>query len=152
MLFFTNFANNVEYVLHIAKYLIAHVFIHLTCMRFAESSIAEITYNITIARNISTVTSYLEEHVSICIKDYYRDDIRSKIEAFFFGYSDTLTQDDIVQNQYSLLPYPAVSQESLTTEQYYYTSNRGNEPLRVVFSYILENINHFLFKGNNDFR
>ena len=36
------------------------------------------------------------------------------------GYYDTLTDEDIVWKQYSLLPYPPISKEALEVEEAYY--------------------------------
>ena len=74
---------------------------------------------------------------------------------------DTFTQSDIVRNQYSLLPYPAVSHEDLTQEKSHYHSNvlpiiaygeNRTTPFNIDFGMTLEAINHFLFKGKNKFR
>ena len=74
---------------------------------------------------------------------------------------DTLTQNDVVRNQYSNLPYPAVTLEDLDVEKSYYDDMRWplnaygklrNKPFRVTPGITLEAINHFLFNGRNDFR
>ena len=87
-----------------------------------------------------------------CVQNHYQDGIKSEIEETFAGHSDTVSLDDIVRNHYSLLPYPFFSRESLVRETYYYNSNKRNIPMGGAFSVTLENINHFLYKGANDFR
>ena len=80
----------------------------------------------------------------------------SRIETF-----DTLTNNDVVRNQYSNLPYPAVTFEELNIEKSYYDNMQWpvkaygklrNKPFRVTPGITLEAINHYLFRGKNDFR
>ena len=68
--------------------------------------------------------------------------------------SDTLTQSDIVRNQYMTLPYPAVSHQQLEHEKIYYDSmyKTGERPFTTIQSFSFEALNHFLFKGRNNFR
>ena len=74
-----------------------------------------------------------------------------KLESF--GYYDTLDLDDIVQRQYSLLPYPTVTINMLAEEKYYYekTFEKTKRPYSKFHGIILEVLNHFLFKGKNKF-
>ena len=74
---------------------------------------------------------------------------------------DTLTQSDVVRNQYSTLPYPAVTLEDLNVEKAYYDNKQWpvraygeirNKPFRVTPGVTLEAINHFLYNGKNNFR
>ena len=74
---------------------------------------------------------------------------------------DTFTQSDIVRNQYSLLPYPAVSLEGLAHEKAHYHSNilplmaygeNRTTPYNIDFGMTLDAINNFLFKGEYNFR
>ena len=65
---------------------------------------------------------------------------------------DTLTQDDIVRHQYELLPYPPVTKESIEAiRKHYYNEDKRKDPLSRVPGSDLETINHYLFKGRNDF-
>ena len=66
--------------------------------------------------------------------------------------SDTLTQDDIVRNQYSALPYPAVSKRELAVEWQYYKNKQNITPYYMIFAFTLESLNHYLYKGQNKFR
>ena len=68
-------------------------------------------------------------------------------------HGDTISQDDIVRNQYSLLPYPAVRKDRFFHEQKYYTheQSQNNRPYSISHALVLEHLNHFLFKGRNDF-
>ena len=66
--------------------------------------------------------------------------------------SDTLTQDDIVRNQYSSLPYPAVSKRELAAELQYYKNTQNTTPYNMIFAFTLESLNHYLYKGENNFR
>ena len=64
---------------------------------------------------------------------------------------DGKSEDDIVRNQYKLLPYPPVSEEQLKKEEQFYLENRN----RMYHNYNildLESLNHHLYRGQNDFR
>ena len=74
---------------------------------------------------------------------------------------DTLTQSDVVRNQYSTLPFPAVTLEDLNVEKAYYDNKQWpvraygeirNKPFRVTPGVTLEAINHFVYNGKNNFR
>ena len=67
------------------------------------------------------------------------------------SHGDTIGQDDLVQSQYALLPYPPVREDDLFDEQLYYDGDSGNIPYTIHSSMALESINHFLFNGSNDF-
>ena len=80
----------------------------------------------------------------------------AKIKTF-----DTLSQNDVVRNQYSNLPYPAVTLKDLNAEKSYYDNKKwivnvyGElrvKPYWVTPGVTLEAINHFLYNGRNDFR
>ena len=63
---------------------------------------------------------------------------------------DTLTRDDKVKQQYESLPYPVLGDETLFNEEKYYASNKTfyvDAP-----SLRLEKLNHFLYRGNENFR
>ena len=69
-----------------------------------------------------------------------------------FQNGDTLTQNDIVRHQYELLPYPPVTKESIEQiRKHYYNEDKRKDPLSRVPGSDLETINHYLFKGRNDF-
>ena len=65
---------------------------------------------------------------------------------------DTTSQDDIVRSQYSSLPYPAVrTTDFLEEKDYYDDASLRNIPYSLYTTIALENINHFLYSGANDF-
>ena len=64
---------------------------------------------------------------------------------------DTLSQDDIVRKQYALLPYPAVSHQDIERLRRHYNSNNRHVPFFVAPHNELDVVNHFLYKGRNDF-
>ena len=64
---------------------------------------------------------------------------------------DTTSQIDIVRRQYSYLPFPAVKKGDLYDEKYYYDSDLGDMPYLINLPIALEQINHFLYNGGNDF-
>ena len=79
----------------------------------------------------------------------------------FLNNYDSLTQNDIVRNQYANLPYPAVKPEWLELEKYYYDNKEWpvkaygeirNKPFKDSMAITLEAINHFLYQGKNQFR
>ena len=77
--------------------------------------------------------------------------IRKKLPDSFQN-GDTLTQNDIVRHQYELLPYPPVTKESIEQiRKHYYNEDKRKDPLSRVPGSDLETINHYLFKGRNDF-
>ena len=59
--------------------------------------------------------------------------------------------NDIVQRQYLMLPYPPFTERDLRNEEEYYQLPNNESPF--LFSYLiqLEYINHYLFRGKNDF-
>ena len=59
---------------------------------------------------------------------------------------------DLVQTQYSQLPFPPFSEQDMETERRnYQVKDRPHIPTFVP-RHLLERINHFLFKGKQDFR
>ena len=75
------------------------------------------------------------------------------------GY-DTQSESDVVRIQYSKLPYPPVTDQSLAKEKMYYDDNINpiraygamrNKPYFVSYGTTLEAVNHFLFKGKSNF-
>ena len=66
---------------------------------------------------------------------------------------DTITQDDIVRSQYELLPYPIVTKERIEAlRKHYDDEDKRDNPFARVPGSDLETINHYLFKGENNFR
>ena len=66
---------------------------------------------------------------------------------------DTITQNDIVRSQYELLPYPTVTKERIEAlRKHYGDENKRDNPFARVPGSDLETINHYLFKGTNNFR
>ena len=77
---------------------------------------------------------------------------RRKMLPDLFQNGDTLTQNDIVRDQYELLPYPPVTKESIEAiRKHYYNKDKRKDPLSRVPGSDLETINHYLFKGRNNF-
>ena len=64
---------------------------------------------------------------------------------------DTLTSNDLVMKQYRSLPYPKISEEYILKEEGYYRLDK-NTPKHTAPSQTLEKINHYLNRGNEDFR
>ena len=71
----------------------------------------------------------------------------------FYENHDTISHDDVVKKQYSSLPYPPVNEYQIELEKIHYMSNYSKQyPFDMYAPITLENINHFLFNGNNNFR
>jgi hypothetical protein len=51
-------------------------------------------------------------------------DVENRTGLEIPGYYDTLTNDDIVREQYSLLPYPPVTKEALELEKTHYNGRK----------------------------
>ena len=58
-----------------------------------------------------------------CINQYLQIDVIKKRNLETMGYYDTLTDEDIVRKQYSLLPYPPVTTDQLEREETYYSGS-----------------------------
>ena len=65
---------------------------------------------------------------------------------------DTFTQDDIVKKQYSSLPYPEISQDEILMAHNHYEGEFKHIPIRRPVAENLESLNHFLYKGENNFK
>ena len=65
---------------------------------------------------------------------------------------DTFTQDDIVKKQYSSLPYPEIPLDEIVFTHNHYQSEFKHIPIRRPVAENLESLNHFLYKGENNFK
>ena len=73
-------------------------------------------------------------------------------ETNITNYLDTVSPEDLVKHQYSVLPYPPVSSDDIALEKLHYNGNKSELPYLIYPVLSLEPLNHFLYKGNNDFR
>ena len=64
---------------------------------------------------------------------------------------DTLNKNDLVYQQYNLLPYPEFNEEKLMLEQNHYQKN-VQDPIIAYPGVTLENCNNFLYRGKEDYR
>ena len=64
---------------------------------------------------------------------------------------DTITRNDLVARQYKNLPYPLVSEHDISLEEQYYKNNE-EASLIINPSITLENVNHYLHRGSENFR
>ena len=81
------------------------------------------------------------------------DELINQQDALYI--SDTLTQDDLVKKHYLSLPYPLPSRNMLEKEYMYYKNMQKQKkhiPYQMIYGKTLERINHFLFKGRNQFK
>ena len=65
-------------------------------------------------------------------------------------YGDTVSKTDLVIRHYEQLPYPQFSEEEIKREEDWYKFETA--PLWSYPSTRLEKINHFLRKGNENFK
>ena len=117
------------------------------------------TYSNTIisrSRTISDPMDELTDNDEYCTKLRVHNKEFSSHDLESLEHYDTLTQSDIVLNQYMTLPYPAVSLKELTNEKNYYDriykTGIRKVPYTIHSGISFEALNHFLYKGRNTFR
>ena len=90
--------------------------------------------------------------LDICIGTQHQRDFPNKSSSNPTWNGDITKQEDLVQKQYSSLPYPAVRKSDFLEEQSYYKNDSlSNIPYRIYPHIELEYINHFLYNGANNF-
>ena len=132
-----------------------------------ENSNLEYDLKLDIIDRFETASSKIYPRLKPEIKTFrYQNQCSSKTTNFrkhtyFVEVYDTHCENDVVRNQYSKLPYPLVTDQSLAKEKMYYDNNINpvkvygtmrNKPYFVSYGTTLEAINHFLFQGKNHFR
>ena len=98
-------------------------------------------------RKITSKTNSSFCHIMNAASYHGLDGRSGKLENY-----DTIDKDDAVRQHYSLLPYPEVSASTLNREKQHYNGENRNVPLGITSQITLESLNHYLFKGGNDFR
>ena len=68
-----------------------------------------------------------------------------------FNEYDVISDDDKVQNQYKMLPFPPVPEKRLLQEEQHYKTN-SSSMFSYTFQLTLESLNHYLYQGKNHFR
>ena len=95
-------------------------------------------------------------HQLICRDHYMQNETTHKNVSINIEYYDTLNTNDVVKEQYSLLPYPPIKKQDLEDEKNYYNSPNGTNsvyPRHLAYDALkLENLNRILFKGKNRLR
>lgn len=84
-----------------------------------------------------------------CVK--IQNETSEENQGILFEKTDTLSQDDVVRKQYELLPYPAVTSEEIEELQKHYNGPDRHLPYITYPTNELDVVNHFLYKGRNDF-
>ena len=139
---FTN--TSIIYITATFNILLTHNDIY--CVSCEESAIKAATSN----ENIET------KHIADVKRNYCSNQTINNSES-----SKYYEQKDIVLQQYLSLPYPAITNDVLDEEKYYYeqtpkTINTYGEkrikPFRGNPGITLESINHYLYQGKNLFR
>ena len=72
--------------------------------------------------------------------------------TYELGLSDTTNHVDMVKQQYSLLPYPPVTDRQILSMKLHYGRRKTQLPFFSSPVLSLDTINHFLFDGSNDFQ
>ena len=67
---------------------------------------------------------YVSNYRSCINHQYLQIEVIKTTNLDMTGYYDTLTAEDIVRKQYSLLPYPRVTREGLEREKMYYNASK----------------------------
>lgn len=93
-------------------------------------------------------SSLKQQHV--CADIQHQNDAPNKHTLDFSNIFDTISYDDVVRNQYFTLPY-AVRKDRFNDERRHYVDRGRNTPYLVAQTIVLENLNHFLFNGRNNF-
>ena len=75
----------------------------------------------------------------------------NRSSLFLLEHGDTITSNDLVIKQYENLPYPEVNENELLNEKMYY-KNEHEKPLQIYPSTLLEQMNHYLYQGKENFR
>ena len=106
------------------------------------------------SRTVGDSNKVLTDIGEYCMKLYVHNNDTSNIHFEPPENYDTLTQSDIVRKQYMMLPYPAVSDQELANEKIYYDSKYRVRkiPYYIYYGTSFEALNHFLYKGRNNFR
>ena len=140
--------------------------------QYTNTNIVHITaiFNVLLNRNIIYCESFEESAIKATmansnIKTKHITDVkRNHCSNQTINNSESIKnheQKDIVLQQYLSLPYPAITNDVLDEEKYYYeqtpkTINAYGEmrikPFRGNPGITLESINHYLYQGKNLFR
>ena len=110
------------------------------------------------SRNESCVNSFLRSELQgsgtqkyTCVSNHVQRRINENHGLKSMADWDTLTSDDIVRKQYAKLPYPAVTQRDIQLLRAHYNSDRQHIPFAIAPTQALETINHYLYRGRNNF-
>ena len=85
-------------------------------------------------------------------KHFFHITITFRVSENSSSNGDTLSQNDFVVQHYENLPYPPFSKLDMNEEYNYYKQDIESIPKFGVPTNTLENLNHFLFKGKENFR
>ena len=64
-----------------------------------------------------------ESNYCSCTNQYFKTEVTKNVNLEMTAYYDTLTDEDTVWKQYSLLPFPTVTREDLEREKAHYNGN-----------------------------
>ena len=72
-------------------------------------------------------------------------------ECHIHSHGDTVTTNDLVSIQYETLPYPTFDDEKMAYEKGHYKNNEET-PAIIFQDETLEKINHYLYRGSENFQ
>ena len=92
-----------------------------------------------------------KSNMRTCHEVYKHGQISNNKDHNVQEYSDLTSNDDHVQLQYLKLPYPGISYNEIREEYKYYLHQNNNYYLSSYNRLELEYLNHYLYRGQNNF-
>ena len=153
-------------IMHFSMYSVIHSFISYICITFLithtmSNKINDFNWKLELdtrfeAFNLNNYhfdnqTNRSERNIPTHACSELQNRNSEAYEEKLFDNFDTLSQDDIVRKQYALLPYPAVSRQDIERLRRHYNGNNRHVPGVVAPHNELDVVNHFLYKGRNEF-
>ena len=137
-------------VLHLLASSISFIVIHASSK---NNFLSQKDSTIPIHANESTLKIEMTSHRRFCTILAKKQEWNTKYKKQnVYNGGDIMYPLDLVQTQYSMLPYPLVTNKDLLMEKRHYSTFKKSNPTVIYYTDTLENINHFLFQGNSNFR
>ena len=89
-------------------------------IQYYSSTICAIPHQFLPSKGLWGLRRKYESNDRSCIIQYIHSDMINRSNSEVAGHCDTLTDEDVVLKQYSLLPYPIVTGEDLEREKTHY--------------------------------
>ena len=137
-------------VLHLLALSISIIVIHASCK---NNFLSQKDSTIPIHANECTLRIKMISHQRSCTVLSKKQEWNTKYKMKnVYNDGDTMYPLDLVQTQYSMLPYPLVTNKDLLMEKRHYSTMKKSMPTVLYYTDTLENINHFFFQGKSNFR